>query len=550
MTQYSKDFLFQLEQSIHPIILADITKKRICYWNPVAENIYGLDENTFSLEEIFRHHHQTLLEMIQETLSSKHCQQPVGFYPYLCTQRPDGSQQFVDFTISYGNPEKTLLQFHFALQEDRRQMVAKELVAQGSKASFLAELEEDFPICYGNDLFYKTFSLGQDAFEQFYQNSFIMTLVEEARQDFFIQVRQSMKQKLPFRKDVQVSTVHGVKKWFLLELRPIVTGQDEEKLYGSLLPIADRIQVAHKLEHMNRYLETIQELTTGALFYLTTKGRLSHHSNLLKTMGFPPEMDQFPKCVLPMIYEDDCSNFLLYADRMLSGSDESFSFRYNKSSTSFSWVKMSCLPIRNEEGAIMEFVGRIENIDNEVALLRQATIDPLTGAMNKECARENIEEILSQTPQNLEKPLRHALFFMDLDNFKYVNDNLGHKFGDYLLAEFGRRVGSCFRSGDIIGRVGGDEFIFLVRNIPNMAMLMDKATRLLDTIGEEFQNEGITHRIGGSIGIAVFPDHGKTYDTLYHNADIALYRSKHRGKNIATIYKETQEQSVVSKESE
>lgn len=364
------------------------------------------------------------------------------------------------------------------------------------------------------------------------------TLLDVEQTMFYKKMRATLFDAKAFRQDIQISTAHGVKKWFLLELQIIHIGNSDIKILGSLLPIADRIRVSNRLEQMNQYLEVIQELTTGALFYLNAKGtKFTHHSNLLKKRGLANEMEGYPKCVLPLIYEEDCTAYLEFSDKMISGSAEPFQFRYKTGSKTYSWAKINCMPVRDEEGTILELVGRVKNIDDEVELVKQATIDPLTNTLNKEFVKDTVENVLNATQQNLEQKIRHALFFMDLDNFKYVNDNLGHKFGDFLLEELGKRLTGSVRGGDVIGRVGGDEFIFLIRNIPNMSMLLEKAQRLLASIGIEFNDGTTRHTIGGSVGIAVYPDHGTTYDELYHNADIALYRSKKRGKNMATIYK-------------
>lgn len=114
---------------------------------------------------------------------------------------------------------------------------------------------------------------------------------------------------------------------------------------------------------------------------------------------------------------------------------------------------------------------------------------------------------------------------------------MGHEFGDFLLEQLGKRLGGQLRSDDIIGRAGGDEFIFLLKNITNIENLYGKASNLLKTIRKSFTDGEVEHTIQGSIGIAIYPLHGTTCEELYEHADKALYRSKHRGKNMATIYK-------------
>lgn len=534
MNVLSKDGLFLLEQVLDIVIIADIERKRLSFWNKAATKIYGINENTYSLEDIFEHCSMTLLEMIQEMRANYAPDEPMTMFPNLSTMKPDGTEQFADLTISYANEEQTLLCFRLFLREDIRMSIATEMINNGVKPLFLAEISEDMDIFFANELFYTTFTKSKEAFESYYKNSFMATLLEMEQTSFFKKIRNTLLDKKFFREDVQISTVHGVKKWFLLELQIMHVGDGDIKILGSMLPIAERIQVANRLEQMNQYLEAIQELTTGALFYINAKGtKLTHHSHLLKNRGIANEMDSYPKCVLSLIHDDDCTNFLIFSDKMIQGCTDDFEFRYKTDSKNFSWAKIHCIPIRDETGTIIEIVGRVKNIDAEKELVDRATIDPLTNAYNKEYAKEIIISTIEQTqPDTI-----HAFFFMDLDNFKYVNDNLGHSFGDYLLQELGRRLREQLRSDDIIGRVGGDEFIFFLKNVKKLEILLTKANNILETIGTSFNDGTTEHTIHGSIGIAIYPLHAKTYDDLYLLADLALYRSKNRGKNMATIYK-------------
>lgn len=169
---------------------------------------------------------------------------------------------------------------------------------------------------------------------------------------------------------------------------------------------------------------------------------------------------------------------------------------------------------------------------------KRATLDPLTNCYNKISAEEEITEILEESGEGME----HSLFFLDLDNFKYVNDNLGHAFGDYLLSQVGKRLLEKVRNNDIVGRTGGDEFLVFLRGTAKLDFLLGKAEEILDSISQEVVKEEQKHSIFGSLGIAIYPDHGTTYDQLYHHADKALYRSKERGKNMVTLYTRDLEQ--------
>ncbi len=124
----------------------------------------------------------------------------------------------------------------------------------------------------------------------------------------------------------------------------------------------------------------------------------------------------------------------------------------------------------------------------------------------------------------------------------FVNDTFGHAFGDFLLKTLGQRLQENTRSMDLVGRVGGDECLVFLQDIPSNDTLMGRAKLLLSSISEEVRDGESCHSINGSIGVAIFPEHGSTYEELYHHADISLYNSKHRGKNTVTLFQQDMKQ--------
>lgn len=131
----------------------------------------------------------------------------------------------------------------------------------------------------------------------------------------------------------------------------------------------------------------------------------------------------------------------------------------------------------------------------------------------------------------------YAFFIIDIDNFKTVNDTCGHAFGDKVIADFAVKIKRQFRESDIVGRIGGDEFVAFVP-VPSKDWAEEKAKILSESLQYEFSDRQKTCHISASIGVALSPEAGKTFETLYQNADTALYQTKERGKNGYTIYKE------------
>ena len=161
----------------------------------------------------------------------------------------------------------------------------------------------------------------------------------------------------------------------------------------------------------------------------------------------------------------------------------------------------------------------------EKKLADAAKLDSMTMLLNHETAMETIKYIL-----NNESDRKHALFMLDIDNFKALNDTLGHQAGDRFLTELAKKLKSHFRESDVVGRIGGDEFMALMRNVSEREQIERKAEDVLDIIQSVASNY-LQVELSGSIGISIFPDDGNDLDKLYEKADEALYKAKRNGKN-------------------
>ncbi len=154
--------------------------------------------------------------------------------------------------------------------------------------------------------------------------------------------------------------------------------------------------------------------------------------------------------------------------------------------------------------------------------------DPLTGLSNRKFFAEQLYESLHWAQRN---NLLLGLLFIDLDGFKQINDNLGHDFGDRLLVTIAQRLSNSLRGSDTVSRLGGDEFTVILRAIPNIEIAAKVAEKILGTITEPIVLEGYTTRVSASIGISVYPLNSQDSEALLKQADHAMYRAKHLGKN-------------------
>ena len=160
----------------------------------------------------------------------------------------------------------------------------------------------------------------------------------------------------------------------------------------------------------------------------------------------------------------------------------------------------------------------------------KSQIDEMTHLFNKITTEKMVTSVLSEFPQK-----KQALIVVDIDNFKSVNDILGYKVGDHIICVVAGVLSSLFRNTDIIGRIGGDEFVVLMRNVPDYNVVTKKAAQLLDLF-ENKEGLSIPENISVSVGIAFSDDNDRTFSDLFSKSDQALYMSKKSGKACFSIY--------------
>jgi diguanylate cyclase (GGDEF)-like protein len=182
------------------------------------------------------------------------------------------------------------------------------------------------------------------------------------------------------------------------------------------------------------------------------------------------------------------------------------------------------------------FNAMIEEVRQEQAKLhRQANFDVLTGLPNRMMALDRIDQEISRSRRSQQ---RFAMFFIDLDNFKSVNDSLGHAVGDELLVATGARVQATLRDADTVARLGGDEFLVLAPDVADEVQVEEIAERLIRAVSEPLELNGRKVVARCSIGIALFPDNGENVEMLMANADNAMYQAKSMGEGSAIFFTE------------
>lgn len=186
-----------------------------------------------------------------------------------------------------------------------------------------------------------------------------------------------------------------------------------------------------------------------------------------------------------------------------------------------------------EDGRVSYIVGSANDITErkklELELEQYANYDKLTGLPNRRLFFDRLERMLLESERNKQK---FALLFIDLDGFKDINDNFGHKIGDEVLTIVGNRLFTCVRKSDTVARMGGDEFTVIIRNIDNSKSVIKLVEKIRSCIQEIIKIDDIACKVDSSIGMAIYPDDGLDSDALLKNADTAMYNLKRTKKSI------------------
>ena len=280
-------------------------------------------------------------------------------------------------------------------------------------------------------------------------------------------------------------------------------------------------------------LQTIFEAIPDLFFVLEHDGTITdYHASNKTDLYVPPEKFIGQKMV-EVLPDKVADIFRIHIEKALTH-NEMVSFEYELSmpdGTSYYEARMRLLPKKNQ---IMVIIRDITEPHRSAELIRrQAHFDSLTALPNRFLSLDRLSQMLGSVKKKHEKA---AVFFLDLDNFKKVNDSLGHEVGDKLLIEAAHRLKHALKQDDTVGRLGGDEFIVLISNLNDESNAKAITERLLNAFREPFKLEGRELILTLSIGIAMSPKDGTSASELLRNADTAMYQAKALGRNTSSFF--------------
>lgn len=344
-------------------------------------------------------------------------------------------------------------------------------------------------------------------------------------------------EELPMlRKDGSVVWGEVIAKFY----RNAETGQVE--LHGVTRDISERKQQEEALKESETKLRTLFESTSDAVMLLDEKGFFDCNQATLAMFGCESKeifCTKHPADLSPPEQPNGTDSMTLANQHIARANQrgrEHFEWVHKRLDTGVTFsaeVLLNAMKIKGR--AVLQAVVRdiTERKQSEEKINRLAFYDALTGLPNRMLLNDRLQQALIVAKRDHG---RGALMFLDLDKFKQINDTLGHDVGDQLLKQTAGRMLACVRESDTVARIGGDEFIVLLRPMDDVQDALKVAEKIRVALIQPYELAGHSLEISCSIGIAIYPEHGSDGVELSKNADIAMYHAKEQGRNNVQLF--------------
>ncbi|MFV8834908.1 EAL domain-containing protein [Aquisalimonas sp.] len=316
------------------------------------------------------------------------------------------------------------------------------------------------------------------------------------------------------------------------------------QVQGAFQDITEQKNVKRTLDQSRRHFQELADAMPISVWVADGDGHLFYGNRTLSTYSGLERADLSRDGWMTVIHPDDRKRVARAWDRCVrTGRHYSVEFRIrSQRDDSYRWHLVKAVPILDDGGTIVRWYGTATDIhvrrENEEKITRLALYDPLTGLPNRRLLQDRLQHAMSAAARH-----RHsgAVLFLDLDNFKTLNDTLGHDEGDALLEEVAKRLLDCLRAEDTVARFGGDEFVVVVNNLqdaPDLAAVQAEAVAndILTTLNVPYQLGEHLRHITPSIGITLLGDPDDTVNDLLKRADFAMYQAKAAGRNTLRLF--------------
>ncbi|MGZ5573813.1 MAG: bifunctional diguanylate cyclase/phosphodiesterase [Methylobacter sp.] len=313
-----------------------------------------------------------------------------------------------------------------------------------------------------------------------------------------------------------------------------------EALEGFIQDITRRKQSEQQAHEAEERYRSIFENAMEGIYQTSPSGQyLNFNPALARIYGYDSAHDlmQGISDIQKQLYVDPGKRAEFIALMKAQGYVHNFEAQAYRKNGDIIWITENAREIRDANGELLFYEGSVEDIserkDYERQIEYQATHDSLTGLLNRTLLADRLQQCMSFADRNRSKL---AVAFVDLDQFKLINDSMGHHVGDQLLITMAERLSNCVRESDTVVRLGGDEFVLLLTSLQKVEDISQSMQRILAAVTAPWVIEGRDFVVSCSIGIGIYPDDGHDPNTLLKNADSAMYKAKQSGRNNFQFY--------------
>ncbi len=401
-------------------------------------------------------------------------------------------------------------------------------------------LEDNCRILYASQGFYEVLGYGKEDIKEDNRRT-LLDFLDPGSRDFVSEIERQINNETICTEVVMLKK-DGERIYLLMNGNSTAGKDGKHTLSVVFVDISEMKRMQELILLDGERYRIATELSNDVIFEYDIKAdRMVYTDKFKDLFGLDPIFSGYRKNSAKrkyLIHPDDWGIYLEFCQELGEGkSIIEAQYRIKNQIGKFIWCQIMGKTIYDDQKAPVRVIGKIVNVDTQKreleALEYKATRDPLTGIYNKEVTIKKIDQYILGNKENI-----HMLMFLDLDDFKGVNDTYGHLAGDKVLVHIINHIKETFTDGEIIGRIGGDEFVIFAGNITGPEEIKEKAAKLKTALETANYNSEVALRISGSIGVAVYPEAGTNYEHLIAHADRALYKVKANGKNDYLLYSE------------
>lgn len=395
-------------------------------------------------------------------------------------------------------------------------------------------LDGNFEITYASNGYYDIIGFDKKAMKRDLNNSFLALITPEDYNKIKL-LCEDFSNGEYIQLEVRILTKNRNIIWVLVNGNYVKDKEGRPTLSAVIVDITDSRNMQQRIVLEEERYRVAAEISNDILFeYEISSDNMIFADKYKELYGRTPVISEFIKDegnAVDMIHPEDYGSFCEFCRALTSGKEMiEAEFRMKDISGEFVWCHIRGKTLYNEVKKPYRVIGKVVNIDlhkKELQTLEyKAKRDSLTGVYNKSTTKDLIDHYIQK-----HSDLKHIFMIIDIDDFKSINDTYGHLQGDKILSYVIGQVKMIFATGEIIGRIGGDEFAVFIGNISSRETIIMKAELLRRALHTVYTDEGYEISLSGSIGVSMYPDDGTTYNQLLCCADKALYLVKDEGKD-------------------